>query len=73
VAARAGGDVDHLAEHRLAHAPDLAPAAALRAGRRRVLPGAAPLPAQVAQRSSTSNSISFSMPRTASSKVIRRS
>src|SRR6266508_575574 len=34
-AARTGGDVDHLAEHRLAYRPDLAPALALRAGGRR--------------------------------------
>jgi hypothetical protein len=35
VAARAGGDVDHLAEHRVPDRADLAPAVALRAGRRR--------------------------------------
>src|SRR6266545_3606499 len=40
-AARTGGDVDHLAEHRLAYRPDLAPALALRAGGRR---GAGPGP-----------------------------
>ena len=34
VAARAGADVDHLAEHRLANGPDLAAAVALRAGDR---------------------------------------
>src|SRR5262249_20948950 len=33
-AARAGADVDHLAEHRLADGPDLAAAVALRAGDR---------------------------------------
>jgi len=38
-----------------------------------VLPGAAPLPAHVPQRSRASNSISRSIPRTASSKEIRRS
>jgi hypothetical protein len=36
-------------------------------------PGAAPLPVQVGQRSRTGNSISFSVPRTASSNAIRRS
>ena len=37
------------------------------------VPGAAPLPSQVAQRSRTANSISFSVPLIASTKVIRRS
>ncbi len=38
-----------------------------------VEPGFAPVPAQVSQRPRTGNSISFSVPRTASSNVIRRS
>ena len=71
-AARAGGDVDHLAEHRLADAADLAATVALRAGDRlgprlRAAPGAG------LARPRTRNSISFSVPLTASSKVIRRS
>src|SRR4051794_35790087 len=41
--ARAGGHVDHLAEHRLAHASDLTTALTRRAGRRRV-PGPRPPP-----------------------------
>ncbi len=38
-----------------------------------VVPGLAPLPSQVSQRPSTGNSISFSVPRTASWNEIRRS
>ena len=49
LAARAGADVDHLAEHRLADAADLAAAVALGAGDR-LVPGSAPLPSQVSQR-----------------------
>ena len=50
-AARAGADVDHLAEHRLADGADLAAALALGA-RGRLGPGAAPLPEHVSQRTS---------------------
>ena len=50
LAARAGADVDHLAEHRLADRADLAAAVALRAGRSARCPGFAPVPAQVSQR-----------------------
>ncbi len=46
---------------------------ALRALRRRSCPAFAPVPSHVSQRPRTGNSISFSVPRTASSNVIRMS
>ena len=50
LAARAGADVDHLPEHRLAHAADLATTVALRAGDRiHALLGAAPLAGRAAE------------------------
>ena len=61
LAARAGGDVDHLAEHRVPDAADLAAAVALRAGDRLRCPASAPLPPHVSQRARTGNSISFSV------------
>ena len=67
------GHVDHLAEHRLANAADLAPAVALGTRDRLRCPGFAPLPPQVSQRARTGNSISFCVPRIASSNEIRRS
>ena len=71
-AARAGADVDHLAEHRLADrrtSPRPSHCGQVIGS----VPGSAPLPPHVSQRPRTRNSISFSVPLTASSKVIRRS
>ena len=73
VAAGARRDVDHLAEHRLADRPDLALAVALRALGRGACPALAPVPSHVSQRPRTGNSISFSVPLTASANVIRMS
>ena len=73
VAARAGADVDHLAEHRLADGSDLAATVALRAGDRLGAGLRAVAVAGLAASGATVNSISFSVPLTASSKVIRRS
>ena len=67
-AARTGADVDHLAEHRLSgsSAPRREP---LHCGQViGSVPGLAPFPPHVSQRCRTVNSISFSVPLTASSK-----
>ena len=73
VAARAGADVDHLAEHRLADRADLAAAVALRAGDRLGARFGAVAAGTSRRAGGRVNSISFSVPLTASSKLIRRS
>ena len=68
-AGRAGGDLHHGTEEGLAHLAHFAAARRRWSSAWGVVPGSAPVPRQVEQTSSRVISISFSTPKTASSKV----